>query len=100
MGRGWLILKAIRVMQPVTEGMTWIIPDLEGVARRELVVVLEERLGCELGGHLKPGAFQQHRDPVGQQVGGLRGEGEGEQLAVAEDLSAHKFLCGEEGAHT
>lgn len=56
--------------------------------------MLEKRLGREVSGHGDSGAFQQHRHAVWQEVGGLRGEGDGEQLAVAEDLSAHKFLCG------
>lgn len=42
------------------------------------------------------GALEEQGGAVGEQLGGLRGEGDGEELAVAVDLVTQEFLWGEE----
>lgn len=68
------------------------LPDNEGVARCEPGIVMEHGLGWEVGRQGASGAFQEQGDVVGEQLGGLRGEGDGEEPAVAEHLVTQEFL--------
>lgn len=71
----------------------WIlVPDNEGVPRCEAGVVVKHWLGWKVSRQGDSRAFEEQGDVVGEQLGGLRGEGDGEELAVAVDLVTQEFL--------
>lgn len=69
------------------------VPDHEGASRCQAGV--HQRLGWKVSGEGGARALEEQGDVVGQQFGGLWGEGNGEELAVAVDLATQEFLCRE-----
>ena len=69
-----------------------LVPDDEGVPRGEAGVVVEHRLRWEVGGQVDSGALEVEGHVVGEQLGGLGGEGDGEELTVAVIMATQEFV--------
>lgn len=54
--------------------------------------MVKHRLGWKVGRQGDSGALEEQGDVVGEQLSGLRGEGDEEELAVAVDLMTQEFV--------
>ena len=68
-----------------------LLPDDEGEPWCEAGFGVEDWLGRKVGRHSDPRALQEQRDVVGEQLGDLGGEGDGEELAIAVNLTQEFF---------
>lgn len=67
-------------------------PDNERVPRCEAGGIVKQWSGWKVSRHGESRALEEQGEVVGEQLGGLGGEGDGENLSIAVDLVTEEFL--------